>query len=157
MTPWQTDTEFGQQANSFLYAGIKHFWSEKWGGSVGVFRGWEFFTATDEWSFKTTGIAVGVVYAIGIFEINPAINYSDMNTLLVASEKRIGFNLGLGLNLKRFDRRHAQRRNRGSNAHGQVLAELLRVLAEVLELAHSFAKALIELLGVCAYADYEVP
>ena len=69
MTPWQQETEFGNQAKSFLYAGVKHFWSEKWGTSVGVFRGWEFFTATDEWSFKTTGIAVGVVYALGIFEI----------------------------------------------------------------------------------------
>jgi hypothetical protein len=75
--------------------------SEKWGSTLGVFRGWEFLTATDEWSFKTTGIAAGMVYATGILEINPAINYSDVNTLSIDSDKRFGFNLGLGINLNK--------------------------------------------------------
>ncbi len=99
VTPWHISTEFGNQSESFVYMGIKHMKSKVLGVTIGAFRGWEFFTANDSWSFKTTGLSSGIVIKHGILEINPAVTYSNINTLTTNSTWKFGANLGFTLNI----------------------------------------------------------
>jgi hypothetical protein len=101
VTPWHTSSPFGNQAESFVYMGTKYMKTDVVGLTIGVFRGWEFFTATDDWSFKTTGIATGIVFEQGFVEFNPALTYSNVNTLESESEWRVGLNLGLSVNVNK--------------------------------------------------------
>lgn len=98
VTPWHLSTSDGNQAESFVYVGIKHMKSAHIGISTGVFRGWEFFTATDNWSFKTTGISTGIVIKKGIFEFNPMVSYSNSDSIFKSPKWRLGSTLGLAVN-----------------------------------------------------------
>ena len=98
VSPWTETTPQGNQANSFVYAGVKYMLNDRWGLSAGGFRGWEFFTSTDSWSFKTTGAALGVVVSLGRFEINPALTVSNIATLEKSGYWRTGMSLGLNFN-----------------------------------------------------------
>ncbi len=100
VTPWHVSSPYGNQAESFVYVGIKHMKSERWGFSAGAFRGWEFLTKTDNWSFKATGLAAGVVLNLGIVEFNPALTYTNVNKLSDNSSVwRVGTTLGLNFNI----------------------------------------------------------
>jgi hypothetical protein len=101
-TPWTTASEYGNIAESFIELGVKHRRWQFWGTSLSLFRGWEFLTSDDEWTFKTSGIAAGVFYRQGILEFNPAITYSSVETLTRDSSWRLGFNLGVGFHLNRL-------------------------------------------------------
>lgn len=97
VTPWHFSSENGNQAESFVYAGLRYMKSKRLGFSLGGFRGWEFFTTIDRWSFKTTGLAGGIILKYGILEVTPALNYSNINTLTGASNWRFGTNIGFAL------------------------------------------------------------
>ncbi|MFQ5709790.1 MAG: hypothetical protein ACE5HO_20235 [bacterium] len=98
VTPWHRSSRFGNEADSFLYAGIKYMRTETYGFSAGGFRGWRFFTDTDNWSLKTTGAAVGVVLTHSFVEFNPTLTYSNVNTLMNGNHWRIGSTLNLNFN-----------------------------------------------------------
>ncbi|HEX9654564.1 MAG TPA: hypothetical protein VGA99_12720, partial [bacterium] len=99
VTPWHQGTEFGNKSESFVYTGVKYMKSERLGFTAGAFRGWEFFTTTDNWLFKTTGLATGVVLTYGKFEFNPTITISNINTLENSSDWKVGSTLGLNFNI----------------------------------------------------------
>lgn len=99
VTPWHVSTEFGNQSESFVFVGLKHMKSKTFGISTGAFRGWEFFTKNDTWSFKTTGLSGGIIIKHGILEVNPGITYSNINTLTDDSSWKFGANLGFTLNI----------------------------------------------------------
>ncbi len=98
VTPWHNASPEGNQSESFVFVGVKHMKSENFGFSGGVFRGWEFFTATDDWTFKTTGLSTGVVVKNGILEFNPTITYSHSDSIFEESKWKIGTTLGLSIN-----------------------------------------------------------
>lgn len=98
VTPWHVTSPQGNQAESFVYAGIKHMPTKRFGLTMGAFRGWEFFTATDNWSFKTTGTSAGLAIRYGLFEIQPSLTYSNVNTL-DNSFWRFGGTLGLNVDI----------------------------------------------------------
>lgn len=99
VTPWHVTSPEGNQAESFVYAGIKHMQTQRFGLTIGAFRGWEFFTATDNWSFKTTGASAGLALKYGIFEIQPSLTYSNINTLDNNSFWKFGGALGLNADI----------------------------------------------------------
>jgi hypothetical protein len=99
VTPWHYSTEFGNQSESFLHAGMVYMKSDRLGFSLGGFRGWEFFTATDNWSFKTTGLAAGVVLIFNKIEFSPKLSYSNITALQGASHWRAGGILSVSFNL----------------------------------------------------------
>lgn len=99
VTPWHKGTEFGNKSESFVYAGVKYMKSERLGFTAGAFRGWEFFTSTDNWLFKTTGLATGVVVTYGRFELNPAITISNIHTLERNTNWKLGSTVGLNFNI----------------------------------------------------------
>jgi len=99
VTPWHSTSSLGNRSESFVYGGVKHMTSDLLGLTFGVFRGWEFFTETDNWSFKTTGIASGIVLKHGIVEFNPAVTYTNVATLSPDSEWRLGMTLGFNVNI----------------------------------------------------------
>ena len=74
--------------------------TEIYGFTLGVYRGWEFYTATDNWSFKTTGISAGFVVNHKSVEFNPALTYSNLSSLEKDSEWRLGVSLGINLNIR---------------------------------------------------------
>lgn len=100
VTPWHSSSQKGNKSESFLYAGARYMKSQRFGFTLGVYRGWEFFTDTDNWLFKTTGVAAGVVLTKGLFELNPAITYSNLNYLTKDSSWRLGITIGVGLNVR---------------------------------------------------------
>ncbi|MFQ5676346.1 MAG: hypothetical protein ACE5G1_10650 [bacterium] len=100
VTPWHSSSQNGNKSESFIYAGARYMKSQSLGFSLGVYRGWEFFTDTDNWLFKTTGVAAGVVINKGLFELNPALTYSNLNYLTQDSSWRLGITLGVGLNVR---------------------------------------------------------
>ncbi len=99
VTPWHTSSPYGNQSESFVYAGAKYMKSDLLGFSLGGFRGWEFFTQTDNWSFKTTGVAAGVVLTYGRFEVNPTLTVSNITSLEKSAQWRVGSTLGLNFNI----------------------------------------------------------
>lgn len=99
VTPWTISTPDGNLSESFVYLGLKHMKSKKFGFSGGIFRGWEFFTATDDWSFKTTGISAGLVAKYSIFECNPMLSYTNSNSIFGPSNWKFGTTLGLSINV----------------------------------------------------------
>ncbi len=99
VTPWHYTTELGNKSESFVHAGIIYMKSDRLGFSVGGFRGWEFFTATDNWSFKTTGLAAGVVFIFNRIEFSPKLSYSNITALQGASHWRAGGILSVSFNL----------------------------------------------------------
>ncbi len=100
VTPWHASTRQGNKSESFIYFGARYFKSKNLGFTLGVYRGWEFFTATDDWLFKTTGVSAGVVINKGIIELNPALTFSNLSSLDYDSKWRFGVTLGVGLNIK---------------------------------------------------------
>jgi hypothetical protein len=82
-----------------VYAGAKYMKSDVLGFSLGRFRGWEFFTQTDNWSFKTTGVAAGLVLAYGRIEVNPTLTVSNVTSLERSAQWRVGSTLGLNFNI----------------------------------------------------------
>ncbi|MFQ5652048.1 MAG: hypothetical protein ACE5IY_19120 [bacterium] len=98
VTPWHISTSQGNQSESFVFVGIKHMKSRNLGLTVGVFRGWEFFTDTDDWSFKTTGLSSGIVFKKGIFEFSPMVSYSNSNSIFQEPKWKIGTTLGVAIN-----------------------------------------------------------
>ncbi len=99
VTPWTISTTSGNQSESFVHIGIKHMKTSTFGISAGVFRGWEFFTDTDDWSFKTTGLSSGIVIKEGVFEFNPMLSYSNSNSIFESSKWKFGTTLGLTINI----------------------------------------------------------
>ncbi len=99
VTPWHESTALGNQSDSFVYAGVKHMLSPNFGVSAGVFRGWKFFTSTDNWSFKTTGLAAGPVVRYKRLELQPAVTLSNISTLDKDGYWRPGMTLGVNFNL----------------------------------------------------------
>lgn len=99
VTPWRKSSELGNLSESFVYAGIRFIPEEKYGVNVGVFRGWEFFTETDSWSSRTTGIATGVIWKYKKIEINPALTVSNVNSLVESSKWRVGSAISINFNL----------------------------------------------------------
>jgi hypothetical protein len=99
VTPWHQTTAFGNKSESFVYAGVKHMRTDHFGLSAGVFRGWEFFTSTDNWLFKTTGLAAGIVVVYGRFELTPMLTVSNINTLETDSQWKVGSTVGLNFNI----------------------------------------------------------
>ncbi len=99
VTPWHYSTEHGNQSESFVHAGIVYMNSDRVGFSVGGFRGWEFITATDSWSFKTTGLAAGVVFVIDNLEVSPKLSYSNVAALNRAPRWLAGGMLTMSFNL----------------------------------------------------------
>ncbi|MFQ5603631.1 MAG: hypothetical protein ACE5HS_10225 [bacterium] len=99
VTPWHIATEFGNQSESFVYTGIKYMKNDRFGFTIGGFRGWKFFTDTDNWSFKTTGIATGIVIQHKFVELNPTLTYSSVNALDLEGRWRLGGSLGLNINI----------------------------------------------------------
>ena len=100
VTPWHASTRQGNKSESFIYFGARYLKSEKLGFTLGVYRGWEFFTATDDWLFKTTGVSAGIVVNRGIIELNPALTLSNISSLDYDSELRLGVTLGVGINIR---------------------------------------------------------
>jgi len=100
VTPWHASTSQGNKSESFIYFGARYFKSENLGFTLGVYRGWEFFTATDDWLFKTTGVSAGIVVNKGFIELNPAITFSNLSSLDYDSKWRFGVTFGVGLNIK---------------------------------------------------------
>ena len=99
VTPWHISSPYGNQSESFVYAGLEHLTTDVVGLTVGVFRGWEFITATDDWSFRTTGIVAGISLKYRALEFNPGLTYSNVNTLVDDSSWGLGANLGFNLNI----------------------------------------------------------
>jgi len=99
VTPWHVSSEGGNQSESFVSAGIKHMKTETLGFSTSIFRGWKFLTQSDRWTFKTTGIGSGIIVKYGIFELNPSLTYSNINTLTDESHWQLAANLGITLNI----------------------------------------------------------
>ncbi len=99
VTPWNISTTEGNQSESFVYVGLKHMKTKKFGVSAGVFRGWEFYTSSDNWSFKTTGLSAGVVIKKGIIEFNPMLSYSNSNSIFETPKWKLGTTLGLSINV----------------------------------------------------------
>jgi len=100
VTPWHTSTRQGNKSESFIYFGARYLKSDNFGFTLGVYRGWEFFTTTDDWLFKTTGISAGIAINKGIIELNPALTFSNLSSLDYESKWRFGVTLGIGLNIK---------------------------------------------------------
>lgn len=99
VTPWHASTTLGNTSESYVYTGIKYMKSERLGFTAGAFRGWEFFTTTDNWLFKTTGIATGIVFKYGKFEVNPTLSIANINTLENEGSWRFGSTVGLNFNI----------------------------------------------------------
>ncbi|MFQ5825275.1 MAG: hypothetical protein ACE5JB_14625 [bacterium] len=99
VTPWHISTPNGNQAESFVYTGIKYMKSERYGITVGGFRGWKFFTETDSWALKTTGAAVGIVLTHGIIELNPTLTYSNVDSLLKGAHWHLGSTIVINFNV----------------------------------------------------------
>ncbi len=97
VTPWHNASPEGNQSESFVYLGLKHMKNERFGFTGGVFRGWEFFTATDDWAFKTTGLAAGFIAKNGILEFNPTLSYSHSNSVFDESKWKFGTTIGLNI------------------------------------------------------------
>lgn len=100
VTPWHASTRQGNKSESFIYFGARYLKSDNLGFTLGVYRGWEFFTATDAWLFKTTGVSTGVVINKGIIELNPALTFSNLSSLDYGSKWRLGVTLGVGFNIR---------------------------------------------------------
>ncbi len=100
VTPWHASTRQGNKSESFIYFGARYLKSENFGFTLGVYRGWEFFTATDDWLFKTTGVSVGIAVNKGLIELNPALTFSNLSSLDYDSKWRFGVTFGVGLNIK---------------------------------------------------------
>ncbi len=98
VTPWHISTSEGNQAESFVYLGLKHMKTKGFGMTAGIFRGWEFFTATDNWSFKTTGFSSGIVLKYGFIEFNPALSYSSSDSIFDKEGWKVGATLGVSIN-----------------------------------------------------------
>ncbi|MFQ6115948.1 MAG: hypothetical protein ACE5NG_17955 [bacterium] len=99
VTPWHISTANGNQAESFVYAGIKYMKTDHYGLTLGGFRGWEFFTKTDSWSLKTTGAAAGLVLTHGFIEINPTVTYSNVDSIANGNHWRLGSTIVLNFNI----------------------------------------------------------
>ncbi|MFQ5771579.1 MAG: hypothetical protein ACE5HX_13655, partial [bacterium] len=83
----------------FVYVGLKYMKSDILGFSAGGFRGWEFFTSTDDWSFKTTGISTGIILTHGRIELNPMLTLSNIDALDKNAVWRFGSMLGVNINI----------------------------------------------------------
>jgi len=99
VSPWRISTPQGNQSESFVFMGIKHMKTDRFGISAGAFRGWEFFTESDNWSFKTTGISAGIIIKRSIFEFNPMLSYTDSNSIFEDSDWKLGTTLGFNINI----------------------------------------------------------
>lgn len=102
VAPWYTTTAFGKQGEAFLYAGIRHRPNAPRRGfsyAAGVFRGWEFFTATDSWSLKSTGVAAGTILSYKILELYPAVTYAYVDSIFKGRGWRFGSMIVVTLNL----------------------------------------------------------
>lgn len=106
VTPWHSSTPHGNKSESFIYMGARYMKSQTFGFTLGVYRGWEFFTATDDWLFKTTGASAGIVISKGLIEFNPAVTYSNLDSLEKGSSWRLGITLGVGLNIRNILSKH---------------------------------------------------
>lgn len=99
VTPWSYPTDNGHESESFVYLGLKYVKSERYGLSAGAFRGWRFFTESDNWSLKTTGAAVGVNVNYAFLEFNPMLTYSKLNTFTDESSTLFGSILNVNVNI----------------------------------------------------------
>lgn len=99
VSPWHISTSLGKQGESFVYTGIRYMKTDHLGFTLGVFRGWEYFTDTDSWSLRTTGAAFGIVLTHKFLEFNPSITYSNTNSLFEDPETQIGSTIAFNINM----------------------------------------------------------
>lgn len=102
VAPWHTTTDLGKQGEAFFYAGIRHLPSNAKRGigyGVGVFRGWEFYTATDSWSLKSTGLTAGPSFRFSAVELHPALTYAYIDSIFKGRGWRLGSVLTMNVNL----------------------------------------------------------
>ncbi len=99
VTPWHFSTSVGNQSESFIYAGLKHMSSDMFGVTAGAYRGWKFFTSTDNWSFKTTGVSTGIIFTYGRIELNPMLTFSSISSLENSAVWKIGSILGVNFKI----------------------------------------------------------
>jgi len=102
VAPWHNSTAFGKQSEAFLYAGIQRLPQNKNSGigyAAGVFRGWEFYTSTDSWSLKSTGLTVGPIIKYNVLELHPAVSYTYVDSIFKGRGWRLGSMLVMNVNL----------------------------------------------------------
>lgn len=102
VAPWHTKTPFGRQGEAFLFAGFRRMPPNPKlgiGYAVGMFRGWEFYTSTDSWSLKSTGVAAGPIIRYGILELHPAATYAYIDSIFKGRGWRFGGMFMMNVNL----------------------------------------------------------
>jgi hypothetical protein len=102
VSPWQSQTANGQQSEAFLFAGVRRLPADGKHGisyAAGIFRGWEFFTSTDSWSLKSTGLTAGPTFNYGILELHPAVTYTFVDSIFKGRGWRVGSILSMNVNL----------------------------------------------------------
>jgi len=76
ISPLHSDSEWGKVRDSFVYLGGRHWVSHIIGIEVGVIRGWEVLTGTDNWISRSTGVSFCGVYRFHDMELNGSITHS---------------------------------------------------------------------------------
>ncbi len=102
VSPWHSRTANGKQGEAFMYAGIRRLPDGGKRGisyAAGVFRGWEFFTSTDSWSLKSTGLTAGPTFKYGILELHPSVTYAFVDSIFKGRGWRLGSVLMMNVNL----------------------------------------------------------
>ena len=102
VSPWPSRTAFGKQGEAFLYGGIRHLPANSRRGigyAAGVFRGWEYFTSTDSWTMKSTGLTAGPLLMYSLLEVHPAVSYTYIDSLFKGHGWRLGSVLMIAVNL----------------------------------------------------------
>jgi len=102
VSPWHSRTADGKQGEAFMYAGIRRLPEGGKRGisyAVGVFRGWEFYTSTDSWSLKSTGLTAGPTFKYGILDLHPSVTYAFVDSIFKGRGWRLGSVLMMNVNL----------------------------------------------------------
>jgi len=101
-SPWHSKTANGKQGEAFLYGGIRRLPADGKRGisyAIGVFRGWEFFTSTDSWSLKSTGLTIGPTLTYHVIELHPAVTYTYVDSIYKGQGWHLGTMLIMNVNL----------------------------------------------------------
>lgn len=102
VSPWHSRTANGKQGEAFMFAGIRRLPAGGKRGisyAAGIFRGWEFYTSTDSWSLKSTGLTAGPTFKYGILEMHPAVTYAFVDSIFKGRGWRLGSVLMMNVNL----------------------------------------------------------
>lgn len=102
VSPWHSRTPNGKQGEAFVYGGLRRLPADGKHGityAAGIFRGWEFFTSSDSWSLKSTGITAGPILTYNILELHPAITYAYVDSIFKGQGWHLGTVLIINVNL----------------------------------------------------------